>query len=86
MIVTETDIEVLKARIVKGITLVNELHQKSCLPETTGEEFKKLVKQIDDYTAKLRLLVSMLNVQGFTGCVFGECKWSDKFICLVCTK
>jgi hypothetical protein len=83
---TETDTEVLKARIAKGLTLCNDIWQKMTLPETTEAEYKSLSDKLYGYQDKLAPLTTTLELQGFTGCVFGECKMSDQFWCFSCTK
>ena len=86
MIATETDVDVLKSRVSKGIIYCNDLWQKVKVTEDEAE-FKKLDSQLDAQIKRLQELNSMLNLQGYSECVFGEpCKFNDKFHCFVCSK
>ena len=86
MTVTETNIEVLKSRVTKGIEYCAALWQKAKTTEDEAE-FNKLSSQLDGHIKRLQELNSMLNLQGYSECVFGEpCKLTDNFHCFVCSK
>jgi hypothetical protein len=83
--ITETDVNILKSRIAKGLTYCNELLGRRNLAD--GEEFEKLDDQLDVQSGRLIELNEMLTLQGFNDCCFGPgCKFSDDFQCFVCTR
>lgn len=85
MTVTETDIEILKSRVSKGIVYCNTQWQE--IKATKSEdEYNNLSAQLDIQIKRLKELNHMLNLQGYSECVFGECKFSNQFICFVCSK
>ncbi len=83
--ITETNVEVLKSRLSKGLTYCSGFwHQSVSMDEP---ELQSQLKTLDKHTKTLRELTIMLRYQGFTNCVFGQCRWNENdFICLVCSK
>ena len=82
--ITETNIEILKSRISKGIVYCNDIVQQAKTVENA--EWKVLFDKMDKHVLTLNELADMLALQGYQECVFGTCKQSDNFVCLVCTK
>lgn len=85
MTITETNVETLKTRVANGLKLCNDLQQRIALSEHP-EEYQPMRDQHDKYLKHLNELSLMLEYQGFTGCVFGACRYSDEWICFTCTK
>jgi len=76
----------LLPRIIKGNDYCNKLWQEARLQAETPEEYNALMDKLTGYTEKLRELVQVIKLNGYTDCVFDSCKWDDKFICFGCTK
>ena len=77
--ITETNIEILKARVSKGIVYCNDIVQQAKANAETPVRLDKHIPMLNE-------LADMLALQGYKECVFGTCKNSESFCCLVCTK
>lgn len=77
--ITETNIDILKARVSKGIIYCNDIVQQA---KANAETPVKLDKHIPT----LNELADMLQYRGFKECVFGSCRNSESFCCLVCSE
>ncbi len=85
--VTSTDSQILTARIIKGNDYCNSLWQQAKMLADSPTAYSEVMDKLTHYTEKLRELVAIVNLQGYTGCCFGSCKWDDdNFICFGCTK
>lgn len=78
--------ETIKLRIINGNELCNELWQTAKTLADHPEEYNAAMDKISGYTEKLRELVQVIKLNGYTDCVFDSCKWDDKFFCFGCTK
>ncbi len=83
----DSKVDKLIIRIVKGNDYCNELWQKARSVSDNQAEYNKIMDELSKYTLKLRELVDIANLYGYSECCFGECKYDDeKYICFGCTK
>lgn len=73
--IPDTRPEVLATRVKKGIEIANNIWQQDGY---TGA--------LENVIGRLKLLYGVSREYGVNQCVFGNCKFSDDFICFVCTR
>ncbi len=86
--VTKFDDRVLTLtnRVRNGLEYCAELWEKAKQCDDPGE-FKRKTDQLDNYVNRLQGMITTLLLMGYDrGCVFGDCKFSDNFVCFGCTK
>lgn len=84
--ITETNVEILKARFLKGLEYCNGIWQNMRAPSTTADQYSILSAQLTKHTKTLNEIADMLRLQGYGDCVFKDCKLSDNFHCFDCVK
>lgn len=84
--ITETNIDALKSRIIKGLIYCNSIQQQIRKSPDDLAVIDPLIEKREAGRKLLDELAFALTVQGYNGCVFGECRHTDDTFCLVCTK
>ena len=83
--ITETNVEVLKARFEKGLNYCNDLLKQ--IKAGTDSEVEPLFKKLDKGAMTLRELIDMEHIQNYSECPFSQCKYDPEgFVCFACPK
>lgn len=82
---TEDRVGILTNRVRNGLEYCADLWEKAKQCDDPGE-FKRKTDQLDNYVNRLQGMITTLLLMGYDrGCVFGDCKFSENFVCFGCT-